>query len=93
MKPILLCNGRFGPYLQHGKTSVSIPDTEDALTIPLSKALELLSNPPKRARGTTVLKELGNDDNDQSIQVKKGRFGPYVTDGTTNASIPKRKRH
>ena len=91
VKPILLCNGRFGPYLQQGKISVSIPDGVDALNIPLGKALELLSNPPKRARGSTILKDLGNDDNDQSIQVKKGRFGPYVTDGSTNASIPKGK--
>lgn len=89
--PIMLCNGRFGPYLQQSKTSVSVPESIDALNITLEQAEDLLANPPARARGTTVLRELGSNAEDDVIQVKKGRFGPYVTDGSTNASIPKDK--
>jgi DNA topoisomerase I len=87
--PVMLCNGRYGPYVQSGKTSVSIPEKIKPLEITLEEAKELLANPPKRARGSSVLHELGEDDKDNKIQVKKGRFGAYVTDGTTNASIPK----
>ena len=69
-------NGRFGPYLQQGKISVSI-DGVDALNIPLGKALDIKQS---SVRGSTILKDLGS--NDKIIQVKKGRFGPYVTDGS-----------
>ena len=84
-------NGRYGPYVQKGKESRSLESEEQILTIDLPQALAVLAQPRQR-RGqrasTGPLKELGNDPvSGKPIVVKSGRFGPYVTDGETNASL------
>ena len=85
-------NGRYGPYLKKGTDSRSLETEEQILTLTLDEALRILAE-PKRRRGQRVappLKELGPDpDTEKPIVVKDGRFGPYVTDGETNASLRK----
>src|SRR4051794_40824894 len=84
-------NGRYGPYVQMGKESRSLEAEEQLLTIDMPQALAVLAQPRQRrgqARSTGPLKELGNDPGSgKPIVVKSGRFGPYVTDGETNASL------
>ncbi|HEY3542867.1 MAG TPA: type I DNA topoisomerase [Gaiellaceae bacterium] len=84
-------NGRYGPYVQKGKESRSLETEDQLLSIDLDAALAVLAQPRQR-RGqraaTGPLKELGNDPGSgKPIVVKSGRFGPYVTDGETNASL------
>jgi len=84
-------NGRYGPYVKKGSESRSL-DTEDQLfTITLDEALALLAQPPRRRgrRGARApLRELGADPaTGRQIVLREGRFGPYVTDGETNASL------
>jgi len=83
-------NGRYGPYVQKGKESRSLETEEQLFTITLDDALALLAQPRQR-RGrqpVTPLKEVGADPvSGKAILVKSGRFGPYVTDGETNASL------
>ncbi len=86
-------NGRYGPYLKKGTDSRSLESEEQILTLTLDEALAILAQ-PKRRRGQAApkppLKELGPDpDTERPIVVKDGRFGPYVTDGETNASLRK----
>jgi DNA topoisomerase-1 len=84
-------NGPYGPYVQQEKETRSIESEEQLLTITLEEALALLAQPkPRRGRGEAKppLAELGADPaSGKSIVVKEGRFGPYVTDGETNASL------
>jgi DNA topoisomerase-1 len=88
---ILAYNGRFGPYLKWGKDTRSLAAEDHLLKIDMTRALALFAE-PKKGRGrraAKVLKELGKDpDNDVEIRVLDGRYGPYVADGTTNASLP-----
>jgi DNA topoisomerase I len=83
-------NGRFGPYLKKGTDTRSLGSEEHLLSVSLADALELFSK-PKTRRGraaATPLRELGADpETGQPMVVRSGRFGPYVTDGTTNASL------
>jgi DNA topoisomerase-1 len=85
-------NGRYGPYIKKGTDSRTIESEEQLLTMTLDEALAVFAQ-PKRRRGQTVkppLREMGADpDTDRPIVVKDGRFGPYVTDGETNASLRK----
>jgi DNA topoisomerase-1 len=84
-------NGRYGPYIKKGDESRSLSSEEQLFTVTLDEAKALLAEPPRRrgrraARGP--LKELGADPaTSKPIVVKDGRFGPYVTDGETNASL------
>jgi DNA topoisomerase-1 len=84
-------NGRYGPYVQRGKETRSIESEEQLLTITLEEAEVLLAQPrQRRGRGQAKppLKELGPDPvTGKPMIVKEGRFGPYVTDGETNASL------
>jgi DNA topoisomerase-1 len=84
-------NGRYGPYVQMGKESRSLESEEQLLTIGLDEALAVLAQPrQRRGRGQAAgpLKEVGNDPmSGKPLVVKSGRFGPYVTDGETNASL------
>ena len=87
-------NGRYGPYISRGKDSRSLTSEEQLFTVTLDEALALLAQPKQRGRGAGVakppLKELGADPaSGNPMVVKEGRFGPYVTDGETNASLRK----
>ncbi|HET7745352.1 MAG TPA: type I DNA topoisomerase [Gaiellaceae bacterium] len=84
-------NGRYGPYVKKGDESRSLETEEQLFTVTLEDAIALLAQPPRRrGRGASraPLKELGPDPaTGRPIVVKDGRFGPYVTDGETNASL------
>ena len=92
---IVASNGRFGPYLRKGTDSRSLVTEEQLLTVTLNEALALYALPKeRRGRGQAVAKpplaEVGPDPvSGQPMVVKEGRFGPYVTDGETNASLRK----
>ena len=86
-------NGRCGPYLKKGTDSRSLSSEEQIFTITLDEARRIYAEPKRRGRGATTqqaIKELGdNDVSGKPMSVKDGRFGPYVTDGETNASLRK----
>jgi DNA topoisomerase I len=88
---IVARNGRYGPYVQQGKESRSLETEEQLLTLDLDEAKAILAKPKeRRGRGQAKppLKEVGADPvSGKPIVVKEGRFGPYVTDGETNASL------
>ncbi|HLV11489.1 MAG TPA: type I DNA topoisomerase [Trueperaceae bacterium] len=80
--------GRFGPYVRHGRTYASIPKDRFVLDVTLPEALELLQK--KTARGGGALRELGVDERTgEVVDVREGRYGPYVKRGKLNASLPK----
>lgn len=83
-------NGRYGPYLKKGKDSRSLANEEQIFSITLDEARRIYAEPKRRGRAAAQppLKQLGdNDVSGKPMTVKDGRFGPYVTDGTTNASL------
>lgn len=83
-------NGRYGPYLKKGTDSRSLQSEDQLFTITLEEALEIYSQPKQRGRAAAKppLKELGEDPvSGKPVVVKDGRFGPYVTDGETNATL------
>ncbi|MBV8798825.1 MAG: type I DNA topoisomerase, partial [Alphaproteobacteria bacterium] len=83
--------GRFGPYVQHQKTYASLESPEDVFTVGINRAVTLIAEKkanPRGRRGPEPLKELGPAVNGAPIKLMNGRYGPYVTDGTTNATIP-----
>ncbi|MEU6272424.1 type I DNA topoisomerase [Streptomyces populi] len=83
-------NGRYGPYLKKGTDSRSLTTEDQLFTITLEEALEIYSQPKQRGRAAAKppLKELGTDPvSERPVVVKDGRFGPYVTDGETNATL------
>jgi DNA topoisomerase-1 len=84
-------NGRYGPYIKRGTDSRSLDSEEQLFTVTLEQALAIFAQPKQRGRRTAAaapLKELGPDPvSGRPMVVKDGRFGPYVTDGETNASL------
>ncbi|WNE97455.1 type I DNA topoisomerase [Streptomyces luomodiensis] len=83
-------NGRYGPYLKKGTDSRSLESEEQIFTITLEQALAIYAQPKQRGRAAAKppLKELGTDPvSERPVVVKDGRFGPYVTDGETNATL------
>jgi len=91
---ILANLGRFGPYVKQGSEFRSLEDTDDVYTISFERAKELLAQPKKsmrRARqAPKELKALGkHPESGAEVKILDGRYGPYVTDGETNASVPK----
>jgi DNA topoisomerase-1 len=90
-EPVEARNGRYGPYVQKGKESRSLESEEQLFTITLDEALALLAQPRQRRgqrQAAAPLREVGPDPvSGKPIVVKSGRFGPYVTDGETNASL------
>jgi DNA topoisomerase I len=90
-EPIVTNFGRFGPYVKHGDEFRSLESEDDVFNIPFDAALELIRAPKqtrrRQAAQKQVLRELTQ--NGTTLKLMAGRYGPYVTDGTTNASIPK----
>lgn len=86
-------NGRYGPYLKKGTDSRSLATEEQLFTITLDEALAIYAQPKTRGRQAAAaapLRELGADPaTGKPMVIKDGRFGPYVTDGETNASLRK----
>ena len=85
-------NGRYGPYLKKGTDSRTLSSEDQLLTITLDEALAIYAQPKTRGRGTArpPLREFGEDPiSGKKVTVKDGRFGPYVTDGETNVTVPR----
>jgi DNA topoisomerase-1 len=83
-------NGRYGPYLKKGTDSRSLENEEQMFTVTLEEALAIYATPKQRGRAAAKppLKELGTDPvSERPVVVKDGRFGAYVTDGETNATL------
>ena len=89
---ITVANGRYGPYIKRGDDTRSLSDDDDLLDLPLSRALHLLAQEKKGFRRTAkqlkVFEKVEQLDG-ADIKMLDGRYGPYVTDGETNASLPK----
>ena len=90
---IVASRGRFGPYVKHGDQFRSLEDSDDVFTVTLARALALLAAPKVGRRRTmtkTVIRIVGNrPEGGAEVKLMDGRYGPYVTDGTVNASLPK----
>jgi DNA topoisomerase-1 len=85
-------NGRYGPYVKRGTESRSLESEDQLFTVTPEQAFALLAQPKARGRRAAAapLRELGADPaSGQPVVVREGRFGPYVTDGETNASLRK----
>ena len=83
-------NGRYGPYLKKGSDSRSLASEDQIFSITLEEARRIYAEPKRRGRAAAKppLKMLGdNDVSGKPMTIKDGRFGPYVTDGETNASL------
>ncbi len=88
--PIVANIGRFGPYLLHDGKFKSIPKNMDVYSIDLAQSVEVLSAPYVGRGGAAPGRELGkHPDDDKPIAVKDGRYGPYVSHGKLNATLPK----
>jgi len=94
-EPVTVQNGRYGPYVKKGTDSRSLESEEQMFTVTLDQARELFAQPKPRGRAARAaaappLRELGDDPaSGKQIVLREGRFGPYVTDGETNASLRK----
>ncbi|HEY1642787.1 MAG TPA: type I DNA topoisomerase [Streptosporangiaceae bacterium] len=93
-EPVTVQNGRYGPYVKKGTDSRSLESEEQMFTVTLDEAQALFAQPKTRGRQARAaappLRELGEDTaSGKPIVLKEGRFGPYVTDGETNASLRK----
>ncbi len=85
-------DGKFGPYLKAGTDSRSLENHEHLASITYDQAIALFKEPKRRGRQAASLLELGvHPRTELEMKVKDGRFGPYVTDGAVNASLPKDK--
>ena len=84
--------GRFGPFILHDGTYANLKDPEELFDIGLNRAITVLAEKIARAeeRAGKVLKELGNHpDSGKPVQVREGKYGPYIKHGSTNATLPK----
>jgi DNA topoisomerase-1 len=93
-EPVIASPGRFGPYVKHGTEYRSLASDDEIFTVTLEQAVELLRQPKRSRRRQAgprqVLRELGaHPVSSKPVQMLDGRYGPYVTDGTTNASLAK----
>jgi DNA topoisomerase-1 len=87
-------NGRYGPYIKRGTDSRSLGSEDEMFTVTLEQAAGILAQPKQRGRGARAavppLREMGDDPaTGKPMVIREGRFGPYVTDGETNASLRK----
>ena len=92
-EPIVAQNGRFGPYIKCGSETRSLPGEMSPLTVTLDETLALLAQPKTRGRNAVKKEPLktfvASPVTGEPVKLLDGRYGPYVTDGTTNASLPK----
>jgi DNA topoisomerase-1 len=93
-EPIIVSNGRFGPYVKCGAETRSLPADVSPLDVTLAQALELLAQPKKARRGFGAPKEPLKEFPEspitgEKIKLLEGRYGLYLADGVTNASLPK----
>ena len=94
-KPVMAYNGRFGPYVKCGEETRSLPADISPLDVTLELAVQLLAQPKTHGRGRAAAKREplkvfdASPVTGQIVQLLDGRYGPYVTDGATNASLPK----
>ncbi|MFP4501130.1 MAG: type I DNA topoisomerase [Candidatus Hydrogenedentota bacterium] len=89
-EPVLAGVGRYGPYVKCDKEFRSLEDSDDVYTVGLDRALELLAQPKQRRASKKVLRELGKHPHSEApVTLYEGRYGPYVSDGDKNASLPK----
>ncbi len=91
---VIAASGRFGAYIKRDSDTRSLTDSDDVYTIELPRALELLAQPKaagfRRRASAKVLAELGSHpDSGKPVRILDGRWGPYATDGETNASLPR----
>lgn len=88
--PVIVANGPFGPYVKKGPQTASLPDGESPFEVNLDRAIEILNTPRTGRRTSANVRSFDEVDpvSEKKISVKVGRFGPYVTDGETNATIP-----
>jgi DNA topoisomerase-1 len=91
---ILAGLGRYGPYIQKGKTYATLPSVEDAFEVGINRAVSLLEEKKngggRRNQQRAPLKELGeHPDSKKPVRVLEGRYGAYVSDGTTHATLPR----
>lgn len=92
-KEVVANIGRFGPFVVCDGDYRSLRKGDDVYTVDLDRALELLAEEKKGRRGSTVLKDLGQDPKKKrKIAVYDGRYGPYIKAGTKNFSLPDEKR-
>ncbi len=93
--PVMAYNGRFGPYVKCVEETRSLPADISPLDVSLEQAVHLLSQPKQHGRGRAAAKREplkvfdASPVTGEKVQLLDGRYGPYVTDGTTNASLPK----
>jgi DNA topoisomerase-1 len=91
-KPIMAGFGRFGPYLSHDGAYASLESTEEVFSVGINRAVTVLAERKSKGRGPRggqALKELGaHPESGAPVKVMKGRYGPYVTDGKLNATLP-----
>ena len=87
---ITVQDGPYGPYLKMGKDNRSLENHQQMATVTVEQALALFAQPKKGRGAAAAIKELGNHpETELPLVIKNGRFGPYVTDGVVNASVPK----
>ncbi len=87
-EPILAGIGRYGPYVQHGRTYANLPSVEDVFTIGINRAVDLIAEKAARTSRREI-KSLGEHPEGGEIQILSGRYGPYVKWKRINATIPK----
>jgi DNA topoisomerase I len=92
-QPVVAGLGRFGPYVKHGDDYRSLDSSDDLFSIDLARALELFAAPKRSGRrqgaAKRVIAKIEVPDGGAALQVLEGRYGPYITDGETNASVPR----
>ncbi|HTT84344.1 MAG TPA: type I DNA topoisomerase [Rhizomicrobium sp.] len=91
-EPITTNFGRYGPYVAHQGQYASLDAPDEVFTVGINRAVSLLAEKKAKSksfRGPEPLKELGTAPSGATIKLMRGRYGPYVTDGTINATIPR----
>ena len=92
-EPVEAFNGRYGPYVKCGSETRSLPEEVSPLDVTLEQAIEYLKQPKTRGRNSTPKEPLKKFEvspiTEKEVRILDGRFGPYITDGATNVTVPK----